>query len=298
MISRTSRAPRTHIYSRVVSVGVLALLALVTFAVPVSGAEVKRAGFCAEGRVSGSLHAECRLLLSIKHELDRDDQLNWGNNQIRYWDGVKVNKDGTAITVLNLRGMELRGSVPKQLGKLAGLERLNLGYNNLTGKIPPQLGKLRNLTTLHLENNELTGPIPSGLGRLSSLRILNLGNNNLSGTIPKELLNMTSLERLTLVSNELRGRIPVGFGSLSNFRHLHLSHNQLSGKLPADLGASASLQYLRVKNNQLTGKIPKTYEHRTWRCLLLSGNNLDDTCLPRSLRGKVKTQDMKACPPK
>ena len=80
---------------------------------------------------------------------------NWKSNQpVADWHGVSV--DNGRVTVLNLGG------------------------NQLTGSIPPQLGNLANLTVLNLSRNEgLTGPLPNSLRHLSKLEILNASGTDL-----------------------------------------------------------------------------------------------------------------------
>ena len=97
---------------------------------------------------------------------------------------------------------------------MAGSLALDLSDNNLTGSIPPELGGLAGLRVVYLENNSLTGAIPPELGNLPNLRLLSLLANNLTGSIPSELGNLVSLEVLWLQSNNLTGRIPPELGNL------------------------------------------------------------------------------------
>ena len=58
---------------------------------------------------------------------------------------------------------------------------LDLRGNQLSGEIPAELGSLSNLKTLWLYSNQLSGEIPPELGNLSNLQGLNLSYNDLSG---------------------------------------------------------------------------------------------------------------------
>ena len=71
---------------------------------------------------------------------------------IRY----KQTEPGRAIK-LDLRGNQLRGEIPPELGNLASLIWLDLRENQLTGEIPPELGNLANLTRLFPGGNRLSG---------------------------------------------------------------------------------------------------------------------------------------------
>ena len=157
--------------------------------------------------------------------------------------------------------------VPPALGRLASLERLDLGSrwvpekrqwvdNKLSGAIPPELGELTNLEHLYLDSNELSGAIPPELGELTNLEHLYLDSNELSGAIPPELGELTNLEHLYLDSNELSGAIPPELGGLGNLERLYLDSNELSGAIPPELGGLANLQRLYLGNNKLSGAIP------------------------------------------
>lgn len=264
---------------------------------PAVDAAGPKPGYCEPNSVSAALLKDCRHLLKLQDRLDNDGVLNWDRDvKIRDWTGVKLNRDRTAVIGLILRDKALTGEIPSRLGRLSGLKRLDLSHNLLTGPVPATLGNLTSLEELKLRGNRLSGRIPSALGDLMSLEQLSLADNDLRGPIPASLTGLSNLERLSLDRNGLTGEIPTGLGNLPNLRFVWLSNNRLTGTLPPSLGASAALQYLRVTNNELTGRIPDTYGDRDWRCLLLAGNDLEDECLPRSLKGRVKTQDMKVCP--
>lgn len=88
---------------------------------------------------------------------------------------------------------------------------INLPLNNLKGTIPKELGKLTELFNLKLNNNELTGSIPVELGQLSHLNLLSLSFNGISGEIPPEYGLLEGLTVLTLNNNQLTGNIPVNW---------------------------------------------------------------------------------------
>ena len=189
------------------------------------------------------------------------DGANWEHNHnwlsdepLRDWYGVTAS-DGR-VTTLDLRGNQLTGPIPAELGNLDNLTWLALFDNQLTGAIPSWLGDLSNLEVLYLNDNQLTGPIPPELGTLSHLTDLHLYNNELTGPIPPELGNLASLETLSLSSNQLTGTIPAELGNLANLTWLALHNNKLTGAIPAKLGAFTNLVVLSLADNQLTGAIP------------------------------------------
>ena len=94
------------------------------------------------------------------------DGANWTNKEnwlsaapVGEWYGVTTDGDGR-VSRLSLPENNLRGPLPRILGRLTNLSSLGLGWNQLTGPIPPQLGQLTKLWQLHLPGAGLTGEIP------------------------------------------------------------------------------------------------------------------------------------------
>ncbi len=133
---------------------------------------------------------------------------NWlSDAPIDEWRGVTTDENGRVVE-LHLRGKNLSGEIPPELGNLANLEGMYLHGNSLEGPIPPELGSLTNLVNLWLSENQLSGEIPPELGSLTSLVELELNDNELSGEIPPELGDLANLERLRLNDNQLSGCVP------------------------------------------------------------------------------------------
>ena len=128
-----------------------------------------------------------------------------------------------------MRGNDLTGAIPSELGSLSRLQHLWLDDNDLTGAIPAELGDLPRLRWLLLSSNHLTGAIPPELGGLSNLTTLSLDGNDLTGAIPPELGNLSSLEYLYLHNNDLTGSIPPELANLLGLNGLRLSGNALTG---------------------------------------------------------------------
>lgn len=76
----------------------------------------------------------------------------------------------------------------------------SLRGNNLSGPIPSEVGLLTNVVTLVLLNNGLTGSIATELGALTNCESIGFHNNKLNSTIPSELGLLTNLEVLNLPS--------------------------------------------------------------------------------------------------
>ena len=190
------------------------------------------------GCSSGSAETDRETLVALYNATYGE---NWRSNEnwlsdapLGEWRGVTTNDDGRVIGLV-LRGNDLSGEIPAELGSLSNLTELYLHANDLSGEIPAELGSLSNLTVLGLSANDLSGEIPAELGSLSNLTYLYLSNNELSGEIPAELGSLSNLEVLYLSNNELSGEIPAELGSLSNLTRLELSANDLSGCVPRSL---------------------------------------------------------------
>jgi Leucine-rich repeat (LRR) protein len=89
-----------------------------------------------------------------------------------------------SITSLVLSDNQLGGSIPKSLGKLNGLQVLELVGDELSGRIPAELGDAKELTTILLSRNKLSGAIPGKVMNLKKLREFDVSRNRLSGKIP------------------------------------------------------------------------------------------------------------------
>ncbi len=218
------------------------------------------------------------------------DGENWTNSTnwlterpVREWHGVTSDASGRVDGLL-LEWNGMTGELPKELGTLTSLKRLELGNNNLTGEIPKELGNLSNLETLLLHSNRLDGEIPTELVHLSNLEALVLSSNQLTGEIPDTLSSLTNLRVLTLDVNQLTGEIPNVLGNLTKLELLALSANRLSGEIPTELGNLSNLVTLLLGFNWLTGEIPEELGNLSNLGKLTLYDNQFSGCIPVKLR--------------
>ena len=109
---------------------------------------------------------------------------NWLSDEpLQDWYGIAVDDDDR-VTGIRLRENGLEGSLPAELGDLAGLRFLQLSDNKLNGPIPPELGGLERLGALFLGDNDLSGPLPGELTELDSLIGIWVANNEIEGVVP------------------------------------------------------------------------------------------------------------------
>ncbi|KAF3438355.1 hypothetical protein FNV43_RR21117 [Rhamnella rubrinervis] len=140
------------------------------------------------------------------------------------------------LLYLELSSNNLSGTIPQCFGNLAGsLSVLNLRGNNFHGKMPKTCGEGSQLATLDLSHNHLHGKIPKSLAECKKLEILNLGHNRMSDSFPFWLQNLSRLQILVLSSNKFYGPIwrPHNFWGFSSLKIIDVSFNDFTGSLPA-----------------------------------------------------------------
>ena len=263
--------PRAALYALTTTLAVAASIPLFAVTAKAQTSPCSSTTVVAAGEVFDDLRADCEALWDFYSQLDDPGELDdagasqWGSSTaLLNWQGVTISVTGSnsgRVTSLDLSGgadfdgVGLVGSISPALGRLTGLENLNLGGNSLTGTIPPELGQLVGLWHLSLWGNALTGSIPSELSKLTNLEYLWLFWNQLSGPIPS-LSQLSKLLELDLQGNNLTGPIPLELSRLSNLQDLRLGGNDLTGPIPPALGLLTELQQLLLNNNRLYGTIP------------------------------------------
>ncbi|XP_071679626.1 receptor kinase-like protein Xa21 [Lolium perenne] len=252
-------------------------------------------------------------LMSFKSSIKRDPLQalsSWGNQSIPIcrWRGVACGMRGHRrgrVVALDLRGLNLLGTIassignltylrrlglqenrfygiiPSEIGQLVGLEHLNLSSNSIGGNIPPTLSSCVHLQVVSLSDNNLQKVIPSALGVLSNLRVIELRNNVLKGSVPRELASLHNLEVLDLGHNNLTGNIPVEIGNLKGLIRLYLESNMIVGEIPTCIGNLTNLTVLFLHSNGLTGHVPASLRGlQKLQFLSLSYNKLSGSIPP------------------
>ena len=103
----------------------------------------------------------------------------------------------TNLTYFRVQNNQLNNSIPKELGNLKNLHKLDLANNTyFIGPIPTTISLFTNLTYLSVQYNRLTGELPHSLANLTQLEIFDFPYNFISGSIPKELGNLKYLSYL------------------------------------------------------------------------------------------------------
>jgi len=183
------------------------------------------------------------------------EDLNLFNNEI-------VNIPDCIGNLKNLRKLDLSWnslkSIPVTIGKLELLEDLDLGTlfsgkKNSLDNLPKSIGNLKSLKKLNLENNDLK-VLPKGICNLTKLENLDIRKNKLE-EIPDSIGNLKSLTSLDVSQNCL-SVIPVSIGNLEFLERFHLNQNSITF-LPESFGDLKSLKFCSVSNNPLKS-VPKS----------------------------------------
>ncbi|MCP5051839.1 MAG: hypothetical protein GY940_32025, partial [bacterium] len=197
------------------------------------------------------------------------------------WYGITIMADH--IISIDLRGNNLTGSIPKELGNPGHLVELFLNNNDLSG-VPPELGNLSNLKKLYLGRNNLSS-IPD-IGNLTNLQVLQLGYNPLT-TIPTGIGNLINLEHFYIAGVESLTSLPPEIGKLKNLTGFYLYKCSIHS-LPAEIGDLSRLERFYISHNKLSSLPAEMGQLHNLESLDLSHNNL--TSLPPEL-GNLKRID-------
>lgn len=143
--------------------------------------------------------------------------------------------------------------IPKGVGKLTQLKKLDLHRNELTVDGLEELATLTNLEELNLSENVLGGKAEDyePLTKLTSLKTLNLSMNQIdSGAIGilDKIAKLTNLEKLALSANKFGEHDFAPLTNLVNFKELDLSYNEIGSEAVGILDKIAKLTNLETLN--------------------------------------------------
>ena len=187
------------------------------------------------------------------------------DDNLANWYGVQMTSDRKHVRVINMYYNEVDGFIPEQIGDLSELEELSIyNYLNLakkSGPLPKSIGRLTKLKKLDLQCYSLKGTIPSSLFNLKKLEKLRIchAEDMTPMPIPKEVGQLSELEELDLSEINLTGNLIPEIGRLSKLQKLAMYSNDLTGGVPETFGNLINLETLDLSANHLSGEIPSTF---------------------------------------
>ena len=163
----------------------------------------------------------------------------------------------SGITLLRLRGENIRSLKSGDFAGLSELKSLKLSRNHLTTLPADIFSGLAKLESISLSSNELESLSAGAFAGLTELKYLYLSYNELASLPAGVFSGLTNLEGLDLDGNELESLPAAVFKRLAKLDYLELSDNQLSG-LPATVFSGlTSLGDVVLESNEITS-LPAT----------------------------------------
>jgi Leucine-rich repeat (LRR) protein len=199
----------------------------------------------------------------------------------------------------------LRGSLPRQLGYISGLQEIYARRVGLTGRLPYELGELRQLRVLSMGNNQLCGELPSSLGSLRHLQRIVLHQNRLIGAVPDSLGKLGCIVNLAgnpglqhgqdVPQPEKQSLLDI-FAATGGSTHWNVKshwgqHNYPVNKWYKVGVLSSHVHSIVMSSNGMTGSLPQTIGNLTQLCMIelatmpeLTGSLPKSLCSIRTLR--------------
>ncbi|KAL0296550.1 UNVERIFIED_CONTAM: Receptor protein kinase TMK1 [Sesamum radiatum] len=227
--------------------------------------------------VGRSQSGDAAVMQDLKKSLNAASQLGWAEANPCNWKYVQCSKDGR-VTRIQIKNLNLQGSLPSSLNKLSSLQVFEVQDNHLGGPFPSFSG-LSSLQTIIVSRNNFTSIPPDFFDGLTSLQSVTLDYNPFSSwVIPDGLKSATTLQMFSATSTNITGPMPDIFGSdkFPSLISLRLSYNNLEGPLPSSF-AGSSIQSLwlngQKSSSRLNGSIAVLQNMTQLSVVWLHGNS-------------------------
>ena len=134
------------------------------------------------------------------------------------------------ISSIELKGLELGGTIPSTVSLIEHLHTFDLSYNSITGSIPTSLFSILVIETIELSANKLSGSLPvldnATVLALESLYSIALSGNELTGILPEFPLDVPFLQELYLNDNKFTGDCPERYCNIdTSYLSVSISSN-------------------------------------------------------------------------
>ena len=144
------------------------------------------------------------------------------------WEGIDCDEEQQCVEALDLKGRNLTGVLPAELGSLTSLTTLWLRNNpKLTGSLQA-LKPLTLLYRLDMENTQVTGRLED-LQSLTHMKFLNLRELKVTGQL-EAMKTLNEIEWLDVSSTDVTGGLEA-LKDLKEASRLILRGTRISGQL-------------------------------------------------------------------
>lgn len=195
------------------------------------------------------LRAEGNCLESISHGLRHSD-LVW-----LHWNICPYTSLPDWIPKKNLRVLEVNGGKLEtlwQTGSEAPLQLRELNISSTLLRVPKSIGHLRHLEKMDLSWCRDLQTLPPSLGNLANLRYLNLNGCFRLEDLPDSFGNLSRLQYLYLAGCSSLTISSITFGNIRKLEILDLSNCRRMEALPPQVTDQHSLKELNLKHTNLT----------------------------------------------
>ncbi len=212
-----------------------------------------------------STHPDYNALLAFYNATNGPNwTIPWNiNAPIQTWDSnsdsqIIFDTTNNRVTSLDVRDLNLSGTLPSEIDGLTELKILNLDSENLTGHIPPEIGNLTNLEDLFFIGCDFTGEVPIEIWNLTNIKNLLIGIQaseqlTLNNGIPASISNLQNLEWLNLTFIPISQPLPTELFNLPNLNKLRIANCGLSGTVPAGI---SQIPDVIISGNDFIGPLP------------------------------------------
>lgn len=166
------------------------------------------------------------------------------NKQKISGDFPEVVYDMTWLQVLYLQGNDITGALSSKLGQLTELTDLYIDSNaKMSGPLPKEIGKLTKLVRLNISQSGIDGAIPVELGQCVALEQFMAFKSQLTGELP-DIWDLPKLQTVMLRDSPgLTGNLPASLGKLK----------------PMVKGTTVTAPSIQLYGCNFTGNIPETF---------------------------------------
>ncbi|KAF5762719.1 putative leucine-rich repeat-containing, plant-type, leucine-rich repeat domain superfamily [Helianthus annuus] len=221
----------------------------------------------------------------------------------------------SSLTVLNLRGNTLHGTIPNIFANGSMLQFIDLSENILEGQVPRSLEDCKSLRFLDLGYNFIEDLFPSWLGVLLELQVFILRFNKFHGIIriPSKIkVNFPALGIIDLSYNSFYGDLPHQYflewlamtetKANANYMETYVDVAEIYRPISFSLQMTSKgvkLEYVKILNaffavdfssNMFSGKIPESVKTLTGLQLLNLSNNELSGVIPPSMGNLIRLE--------